>query len=289
MNKTILIAGGAVVASLAVGAAGGYFVAKKRFNDELPAIIDHEVEAVKKHYSLMLMAAKNGKPESPADIPKQPAAVGTEPSESTDASAKHSDPEDGDVEEREYEEPTEADLAVMEKGRQTLRDAARALVDYQGISTQAVTDSAPPTLVQNNIFDNESKKRKSRPPRDPSTGHFRKQTTREAVNEPPQIIDAEAFLLNDEEFEQESLLYFIRDRTLVHEADPTDSVDIAIAGEVNLTLFPQEPEGEPSMIYVRNSGLSILYEIKRMSGSITDYLGLGENSDGDEIGKSTYL
>lgn len=263
MKKTILIAGGASVASLAVGAASGYLIAKKRFEAGLGEVIDKETAAIKKHYSIMLMEARQ-KPESPADILRR-----------------------DDVEEP--EELSEQDHNAVEKARMTaVQERARqALTDYQGISTKAVAEANTGSVTEN-VFDTAKKKAKKKalPPRDPASGAFRKRTPREEQHEPPELIDAEAFLLNEPEHEQETLLYFINDKALVQESDPAEQVDINFAGEVNLTLFPNE---EPSIIFVRNTALSIDYEIKKMEESLTDYLGLGENDGTDDEDSAKYL
>lgn len=284
MNKTILIAGGTAVVSLAVGTAGGYFIAKKRFENKVGEEIAREVDATKKYYSVLLMQAKEQKPDSPADIPK-----------------REEDPEELDDDpEPDEEELSPADKMAIAKGRDqlvrearktTARHAAeKVLTDYQGISTKIVGENKPPlgTVVDRNIFADAPKTpTKPLPPRGPG-GAFRKKTSREEESEPPQIIDAETFLLNDMGHNQESLLYFINDKTLVLEAVPSDAVDINLVGEVNLTLFPDVSENEPSMIYVQNEGMSTDYEIKRMTESLTEYIGLGENGD-EELDKSAYL
>lgn len=263
MNKTFLIAGGTAVVSLAVGTAGGYFIAKKRFEDGLPEIINNETEAMRKHFSVLLMEARNGKPSSPADIPRRE----DEDPEGADALP---DPDELSDEE-ETEEFSDEDKVVY-------GNAQRALTDYQKISTQIVRDQPrKPEVVTNNVFDT-AKSVRPLPPRGPG-GKFRPKTVREENSEPPELIDAEVFLSNDSGNDQESLLYFINDKTLVLTADPNEGYDVNKVGEVNLTLFPNVPEGEASMIYVSNMGLGIDYEIKRMDESLTDHLGMGENGE----------
>jgi hypothetical protein len=264
VKKTILIAGGASAVSLAIGAASGYLIAKKRFEASLPELLDNETKAIKKFYAVQLMEAKSGKPDSPADIPV------TE--------------DDGDGEEAE-EVLTEADQTIID-------NASRALTDYQGISTQGVNDTTNDLGIPKNVFDQDKAKKakgkKALPPRD-DQGHFRKRTVREEEHEPPQLIDSEAFLLNDPDHGQESLLYFVNDKTLVLEADASEPVDINLAGEVNLTLFPKVPEGEQSVIYVRNDAMSTDYEIKRMTESLTEYIGLGEYEGDDPDDDAAYV
>ena len=262
MNKTLLVAGGTAVVSLAAGAAGGYFFAKKRFEDELPEIIERETGALKKHHALQLMEARNGKPSSPADIPRRE----DEEPEGADAlpDADELDPEE------ETEEFSEADDAVISQ-------AQRALTDYNKISTEIVKDQPTGTTVTKNVFDT-GKNVRPLPPRGPG-GKFRPKTAREEISEPPRLMSLGEFLLNDSGNEQESLMYFVPDKTLVLAADASEGVDINKVGEDNLRFFPEVEEGEASMIYVENMGLGTDYEIKRMNESLTEFLGMGVDSD----------
>lgn len=287
MNKTILIAGGAAVASLAVGTAGGYFVAKRRFEKKTSAEVAREVEATKKYYSVLLMQAKEQKPDSPRDVVITKEDLGEEGAD--------------DI--------SPADRKALEQGLAKVRanrrekpapreDAEQALVDYSGISTKATKKASPakratkaqPTtesdesgLEHHNIFaDPPRTPKKALPPRDEVTGSFRRKTPREEEYDPPQIITAEDFLLNDPEHNQDSLYYFVNDKTLVLQADPSEPVDRNLIGEVNLTLFPVVADEEPSMIYVRNDVLSVDYEVQLMTESLTDFIGLGTEDDGDD-------
>jgi hypothetical protein len=258
VNKTYLIVGGVSVVSLVAGTGGGYLIAKKRFDAEIETRIDEEVEKTKRHFTILLEEARV-KPEE--DIPEI------------------DDEDDEDTSGEEKEELTEADQAVIEKGRKTLAEASRAMTNYQGYATKP-----PLEEVANNIFTADAAKRvstkkKPLPPRD-AAGHFVKQSDDEAVtNDDPSIITHEDFLLNELDYEQENLKYFVNDKTLIQVYD-NESVDIGRVGEVNLTLFPDVPEGEPSIICVRNPGLGIDYEIQLTNESLTVYMGLGEDDEG---------
>lgn len=287
MNKTILIAGGAAVASLAVGTAGGYLFAKKRFEQRTAEEIAREVDATKKYYSVLLMQVKEQKPDSPADLV---------------LSQKNEEPEaDDEEEESDKEELSAADRKAFEDGLAKVREnrqrksthretAEKAQTDYQGISTRKVaeTSAASSAVIDRNIFaDAPREKKKPLPPRGEG-GSFRKRTVREMLHEPPQIIDAGVFLLNDPDHNQESLYYFANEKTLVSQGDASESIDLALIGEVNLTLFPEVSDGEPSMIYVRNVGLSTDYEVMKMTESLTDFIGLGTEG-GEEIADTNWV
>lgn len=260
MNKSYLIAGGASVASLAVGAVGGYFLAKRKFDILLDERINVEVEATKKHYSVLLMQARD-KPASPADIPAAAAAE-----------------DDGDVDEP--EEITEADQEVIAKGRQTLAQASTALTNYQGYADKPSLDE----VVKSNIFTTAASPKKSLPPRDPTTGHFLpKPAAQSNAEQTPYLITHKDFLLNDGEYEQVNYKYFVNDKTLIDYDN--ESVEIGRVGEVNLTLFPQVPKDEPSIICVRNEWLQTDFEIQLVHESLTEYMGFGdgeEDPDEDE-------
>lgn len=255
MNKFYLILGGTSVASLAAGAAGGYFYAKKRFDEQLDLGIAVEVDKTRRHYAVLLMEAKNAKP-SLAEVTESY--------------------EDDEEEADRAEEPLdEADLAAIEKGRKNLAEASKALTDYQGASTKKAGEG---DVVLTNIFETSPKPRKRLPPRDEETGKFLSSSVKVkvAAEQTPYIIDAETFLLNDPGHDQEILLYFAKDETLIQVYD-SEPVENNRVGEVNLTLFPDVPDGEPSIICVRNEGLQIDYEIKRTYESLTTFMGLGED------------
>lgn len=270
MNKTYLTIGGVAITSLAAGAVGGYFIAKRGFDAEIEEAVAFEVDRVKMHYDA-IEAEKKAKEKAASDssdIPEQGTSV-------------------EDEEDEEEQELSEEDKAVIEKGRHRLATASAALVNYQGISTSGVEAEKPAlkdVVKKRNIFEDD-KAKKALPPRG-DKGKFRKKTTREVVHGPPQILDdPEEFLLNPKEYEQENLLYFINDnKTLVHESNPNESEDIARVGEVNLTLFdPTIPEDQPNVIHVRNDGLGVYYEIKLMTESLTEFIGFGENEGGEGL------
>lgn len=282
MNKTIIIAGGASVASLAIGGAGGYFLAKKKFDETVEARVQKEVDATKKFYSVLLMEAR----EKPAEVPD----------------VEEGAPED---EEEELGDEPDPDLEQLDdplRGAQpdtttVVGKAKAAMIDYRGYGENGVSNGE---VTTSNVFDRD-KPKKQLPPREPGTGKFLPKTAVEQAqsedggNQPPAIITHEDFLLNEEEYDQENLTYFINDKTLLG-YDPESPIDTAVVGEVNLTLFPEVPEGEPSIICVRNHGLRMDYEIKLATESLTEYMGLGEsesdfndNDPADEANQAAYL
>lgn len=292
MNKIYLVVGGASVASLAVGATGGYLIAKRRFDAEIDDRINEEVDKTKKYYSVLLMQAKE-KPDSPADISIDPRA--RKKYESTDDWQQRLAETDGDAVKPDEDEVKPADPILEEQ-------ANRALTDYRGFGVKP-----PLEEIAKNIFTNEAKPKKKLPPRDPATGHFvsshqakadfadppfvatetEKLLRQKTAETTPYIITQDEFLLNEFEYEQENLKYFHNNKTLIQVFD-NEPVDIERVGEVNLTLFPEVPDGQPRIICVRNEGLEIDYEILLTDESLTEYMGLGEEDDIDEIDAAEY-
>lgn len=243
MNKTYLIVGGASVASLAVGAVGGYFAAKKRFDKALDTMIEEQVEATKRQYSVMLMEAQYGKPASPADI------VSPQPTKKVD----------------EKETP----LTQAEKQARA-KEAVRAPTNYQGMSKPELSE-----VVDNNIF-TAQQRGKALPPRDERGKFLPKDTPSNGSHPDPYIIEPDEFLRNTPEHEQDSLLWFANDETLIVVAD-SEAFDIGKVGDDFMHFFPEGEE--PSVVYVRNEGMGEDYQITRTFENLTEYMGLGETED----------
>jgi len=257
MNKTIIIAGGSSLASLAVGATAGYFLAKKKVGKAFDERLDAELAEIKKHYSVLLMQARE-KPDTPETLLRQ-----------TEEAAQPV-----------VEKMETLENPVTDKGRR----AAAAVVDYTQ-PFKASPDNGQ--VVENNIFGTTAKPKKQLPPRGPSGRFLPTHESEEDAHQgdDPYKITQEEFLVNDPEHEQENLLWFVNDRTLLMVAD-SEPVDIDRVGEANLTLFGHDESSDDDIICVRNTGLRVDYEIRRTEESLTEYMGLGESEsdtgDGDE-------
>lgn len=274
MNKTVLIAGGASVASLAAGGAAGYLYAKRKFHAQIGGIVEAEVDKTKKYFSVLLAEARSGKPANPADVLTRTSEDDELPLEA-----------EGDV--ADQEELTEADEKAIEKGRERLARASKALKDYAAFSKNV---EGKTEVVVNNIFDNGDKKaKKTMPPRGPG-GKF--VSTRDAADkeQTPYLIDQNAFLINENEETQRNLLYFREEDTLLDLENGNEPVDAVLVGEVNLTLFPEPDEHGYSAIYVRNERLETDYEIRLMTESLTGFLNLdGDIPDFDEVDSAEHF
>lgn len=239
VNKTIVIAGGTAVVSLAAGAAGGYFFAKNKLGKAFDKRVDEEVENTKKYYSILLMEAKNQKP-------------------SLDDLLEDGEEEDEDLEEDDGE-VSEEEVALAET-------AARALVDYQGYAD--VQKATPP--VKNNVFD----KKPKLPPRDPSGKFLPRQgqdnTPQDEQVPAPYIITQQEFYENEPGFDQENYRYYIEDETLLG-YDTEAPLDIDRVGEENLKKFNWDlAQEEENIICVRNPAYEEDYEIHLTYDRITN-------------------
>lgn len=257
MNKFHLILSGSVVGALAAGGTAGYLFAKKEFAKKVEGLIEAEVAATRRYYSLQIMQLKQGKPATPGEMLAQ-------------KTAEH---DEAEVE----EEPSDEDVLAAE-------DAKKAATNYRGYSRP---DGEQGDSVKHNIFSDSTP-----PPRNltrsqerDANGKFLPKTPLKLVensqaDEPPELIDEDTFLADDD-CEEENLKYFPEEKELLDYA--RESVDIERVGEVNLTLFPDVEEGTPSVIFVRNHGLQIKYEILRMEVPLTEFMGFsgGEIEEGD--------
>lgn len=260
MNKTYLIAGGTAVVSLAAGATGGYFLAKKKFDETIEGLIAFEVRKTQARYEELLATAQ--------------ASV----EETTAVAVIEDEPLVLEAEDSGEEVITPADQKIID-------NANVALVNYQGVKPNPPLDE----VVARNIFTDTTghKPKKKLPPRDAETGKFRPkksvpaQPKADSSNDDPYKITEEEFLLNDGEYTQQNLLWYANDQTLVDLEDNNEAVDVGRVGEVNLTLFPEErdPNVSPT-IFVRNDALQTDYEIRLTLESLTEAMGLGE-SDSD--------
>lgn len=259
MNKTYLIAGGASAVSLAAGAVGGYFVAKKKFEETLDARIDAEVQATRKHYAVLMTNAQYGQKPPLEDIVADYAGT-----EVTHVNANSAFPDDVVLDE---DQPLKLEEDLEEP-------ADKALTNYQGF---AKTD--PPTdVVESNIFTNPSPK-KVLPPREPGTGKFlpkdRVDALKNTSNPAPYLIDEETFLTNDPEHNQESVKYFVNEDTAVLEANYEEVIENEILGREFLDRMAKD--GNLGVMYVRHDILELDYQVTRTTESLVEAIGMGES------------
>lgn len=267
MNKTILIAGGTAVVSLAAGGAGGYFLAKKKFDAKLITMLDEEVAKTKKYLAIRKME-QDSKPATPEEALRK-------------------------IEEEKAAQAEEVD----DEESPLANPAKRALTDYSGQSTNG---KATEGVITNNIFNSRDggNKRPKQPPRDES-GRFLPAQKSEEPQEPdgpvfdpgknadsePYIITDEDFLTNDPDHDQENYHLFVKEKTLVRAYD-REVVDLAeIGGEDMLGFFPTVPKGEKSALYIRNDGLGKDYDVMLDHTSLGSFVGFGGDEEDEEAAR----
>jgi hypothetical protein len=256
VNKTYLIASGVGLTSLAVGATSGYFLAKRKFDATLDEKIADEVAKTKKYYSVLLM--QKDKPDL-ADL-----ANDHIPSPPTDA-----DLSEEDAEAAAYREN------LNTRNRRVETAAKAAQTNYQAYAS---TVPETPGVVHSNIFTTTPSSKRPMPPRDEHGKFLPKDAVQGVGGVDPYLIGEVEFLQNDMEHNQESALYFAKEDTVIMIAD-NEPIDVGRIGEENLTDFPQDP---PRVIYVRNEGLQLDYQITLAGETLTGYMGLGEEDPEDE-------
>lgn len=270
VNKIYPIIGGAVVASLAAGATGGYLYAKAKFAKEFDARLDIEMNATKKYYSLQIMQAKEGKDKSPAEVAAELAAAEEDP-------------------DFEGLEDAEDDDEVIEQQRAAFREKLKkegetARVNYQGYAKPELADIP---VKEHNIFaDKPRDRRPPLPPRDETTGKFlakdgmgvvRKDEPATEVKpvEGLYSIEKEDFLANPFDYAQENVRYFPDEDTIIDFAG--EVVENFMVGEHNLEGWKETNPEAGDILCVRNETLEHDYEIAWTTESLTEYLGLTES------------
>lgn len=253
MNKTYLIVGGASVVSLAAGAAGGYFFAKKQIGDATQEAVDREVAATRAYYTVQIKTLQK-------DFIDQ----------LTNGAPPKDDTPDVDVDEDEVQEPSDEEILrheALEKG------ANNALINYAGMAKPELSE------VASNIFTNVPKTRQA-PPLPPRDDHG-KFLPRDQVRpqSEPYLIDPDEFIKNTPEHDQASLFYFKNEDVLI-DTETNDDFSTGKVGEGNLACFPVDED--PSVIYVRNEGLEQDYQVTLTLASLTEHMGMGESDDGLE-------
>jgi hypothetical protein len=239
MNKTILIAGGASLASLAAGGAAGYFFARKQATAEFEQKLESEMEAMRKHYALREMDKK----PSLEELAEQMALV---------------------------DEPSDEEILLEQT-------AKTAQTNYQGYAGKASTDaieqnnifssSAKPGKLLPPRDENSGRFRSTKA----MAG------IEEPADGAPYLITDEDFLENKTDYFQVYLLYFVGEDTLVKAHETGETLDNAVVGQDNLEKFPKVMEGEERRIFVRNDQVEEDYEILMMHEPLVDYIGLQES------------
>lgn len=242
--KTVVAVGVTAIVSLAAGAAGGYFFAKKTLDDKYNEIMEREISEARKYFE---RRSKTGKFSTPA---KAAAALAQEDSMTLLQEA---------VVNLGYS------VVEVEKAKQsaTVHDSP---VDSHG-DGEAPAEEGP--IIKNLFEDN-----RDGPDLDDRWAWEEEVKNRD--NTKPYVIDVEDFMQNEQGRTQNTLTYFEADSVLVDESDqpiPAHSVNNTV-GEENLNRFGVRSR-DKNIVYVRNENMDMDFEILRSEQSYRrDILGL---------------
>jgi hypothetical protein len=266
MNKTIIIAGGACVASLAAGGAAGYLIAKNQLSKMFDDRMERELEETRRHYGRLLAKSREEQKPSLEEL-----------AQNLEKKIEEAPPVEDD-------EPSDEEIMRQ----QALRKRGKAaLVDYQGISTKKTTEAAKAATIadnteRHNVFGD--------PPRG-KDGKFLPRQHEESdppaqqqgekdypVTDPPYQISALSFVTNVQGHEQENLKWFPKNNALIKVFDgEIEDYEIERVGQSNLNAFDlSAPEEKLQEIFVRNDQLEMDYEITLTWGSLEEYMGMDE-------------
>jgi len=234
-SKSTLV-GLASTISLASGAAAGYVVATKRLEEKYQEIADQEIAEAKDFYAQLNKAGKYSDPEKLAE--------------------KYAD----------EEVPVAPKKSIGDS--KLVRDAAEAMVDYQGISTEKAKEQSVHEITKN-VFDEIQ----------PEVEPEEEELLLERDESKPYVISYDEFMTGEKDYIQRNLVYYAGDNALVDEADqPIPAID-EVVGEDNLQRFGVASK-DPNVVYVRNEIMSLDFEIARSEGKFAhEVLGFLEHSD----------
>lgn len=157
-------------------------------------------------------------------------------------------------------------------------EAAEALAIYQGKDPDPADIMVEQTVIEEtNIF----AERESNDEWDQE----KEEEARTTLNaDEPYIISQEEFLINENDYQNPSLVYFAEDDVLVDDQEkPIELID-PVVGEDNLTRFGHGSK-DNRIVYIRNDKLGCDFEIVKNEGNYArDVLGL-QHSDGPRVRK----
>lgn len=233
------------VASLAAGAAGGYFVAYKRLSAQFDERMIAETENTRQYYALLNKKDEFETPEKAARAQGIP------------------------VEETKEEDPLfEAYEKVVgdhgySQSHPALQKEDKDELDYVRVDPDKMRNYRPDPEVVKNIFD--------AAPKD-SEGFVWDYSLelKERMPENPYVIHHDEWTDNELGHEQLFLTYYEYDNVVADgTADvPIDDLEYTVGAD-NLNRFGHGSE-DPRIVYVRNERLGIDYEITFDSGSFED-------------------
>lgn len=250
-----VVGGVLLIAGLGIGAAGGYFFAKKRLESLYEERITEEMADAREFYAGVYKTDEDGEPLTPQQV----------------MARRHPDSVKAAQAVREYQgldgEPEGTphdDIMDEELLAKTVSKVSVARTDHGAAAI--VEETKRVNVFKDDTFDLEEEVK------------FRS-------DEKPYIITHEEFLENDGDLTELSLTYFKVDDVLVGEdSKPIENTD-AMVGDDHLVRFGAG-SGDPKVVYVRNEARECIYEIVKSKGSyLEEVLGI-PNDEPDSLSHS---
>lgn len=238
-NPVVLTA--ASVAGVAVGAAVGYFVARKLLTSKYEVQIAEEIEEARNFFYNLNKVNENGENLSPQDV-----LLSRQGEEAVAAVHEYQ----GRVGESDIDEP------VFEGEP---HDDVRDEEQIEKLQKKAKKDRAV-NVFSDDVFDLDEEMK------------YR-------TEDKPYIITHDEYFAGEKNYDTQSLVYYSVDDTLCDEHDkPLENTD-ALVGDDHLARFGSGSK-DKNIVYVRNDRLETEYEIIRSKGSyLEEVLGMEAKKD----------
>lgn len=241
-RNTYLIMAGVSVVSLAVGGAGGYYIATRKLREQYNSTMRADIAEMRDYYQRRYKEGDYATPEETAAklIPAE--SVSPEPEEDSDTAL-----------------------------------AAKILMGYSPTpdgEEDAKSDEEVARIQENhevkmkNIFQHGV--------RQEPWDHELEMQTRAAEPNRPYILTQDEYMENDSEFEQSTITYYQGDDVLCDSIDQEIPDSDGTVGDINLTKFGHG-SGDPNVLYIRNERLEMEFEVLLSRGSyVKEVLGFFE-------------
>lgn len=231
---------------VAIGAAGGYFFAKKQLQKVYEDRVAAEIAQAKEFYASVNKVDVDGAVLTPMDVMHQ---RHPEVAEAAEALREYQGLEHDQSDD-------EMDEALLAKTESKVK-----VVSAEEDGTLMTTEVQEST----NVFD------------DPTFDLEEERKFRTPTK--PYIIHHDEYFEAEREFDTIQLTYFEADDTLIDEQNnPITDVD-ATVGEDHLVMFGRGSK-DKNIVYVRNERLEVDYEISRSNGSyLKEVLGMDDEED----------
>lgn len=221
--------------SLAIGASGGYLVAKKRLEKHYEELANQEIAEARRYY-----IQRDQKPNL-EDL------------------TKYDDDEEVDL--------PDPDLSMVEEAVTIMREKGYVAYDKSSEKTESPTDDTQVAEVHDsikrNVFDTSGEV-------DDAGGYNLDDEIEKKNAGKPYIVEAEYYLENPDDYSQVTLSYYDEDDTVADDKDQAmpSHVEKKTIGEGNLRFGLGS--GQKNVVYICNDELRLLAEVILVEGSFKE-------------------